>query len=121
MACNEDIQIDVTEINETVDITINEDLCELFLDVTEVNEVVTIIIEDACLPTGEGVGFTWMDLVARPSIFVVDLPNGKVRKHVKTGEADIFRFIPNPYDPILDAFYGAFDGSNLTDLITTRG
>jgi len=32
-----------------------------------------------------------------------------------------FRFVPSPYDPTLDAFYGMFDGVNVTVLIAARG
>ena len=32
-----------------------------------------------------------------------------------------YRLVTNPYDSALDSFYGNFDGTNLTGLITTRG
>tara|TARA_R110002012_G_scaffold284722_1_gene475600 strand:- start:517 stop:1131 length:615 start_codon:yes stop_codon:yes gene_type:complete len=32
-----------------------------------------------------------------------------------------YRFVPNPYDSTQDAFYSDFDGTNLTNLIVTRG
>lgn len=32
-----------------------------------------------------------------------------------------YRLVPNPYDATQDAFYADFDGTNLTNLITTRG
>ncbi len=32
-----------------------------------------------------------------------------------------FRFIPDDYDPTLDAFYAEFDGTDLSGLIVARG
>lgn len=32
-----------------------------------------------------------------------------------------YRSVPVPYDPTLDSFYLSFDGTNLNQLITTRG
>ena len=32
-----------------------------------------------------------------------------------------YRFVPTTYNPTQDAFYGSFDGTTLTTLITKRG
>lgn len=32
-----------------------------------------------------------------------------------------YRLVPSTYDPSSDAFYGAFDGTNLTSLLVARG
>jgi hypothetical protein len=37
------------------------------------------------------------------------------------GSTTYYRFVSEPYDSTLDSFYSAFDGSNLTGLIATRG
>ena len=66
----------------------------------------------------------WIDLVSRPSTLVgtstVSGVSGDVRLHVKVGKADVYRFIPSPYDPLLDAFYTTFAASVLSGLIVVR-
>jgi hypothetical protein len=66
----------------------------------------------------------WIDLVSRPSTLVgtstVSGVSGDVRLHVKVGKADVYRFIPSPYDPLLDAFYSSFVASVLSGLIVVR-
>ena len=68
---------------------------------------------------------SWMDIVARPSTAsgtaTVGGVGGKVRTHTKVGLPDVFRFIPDPYDPTVDAFYSTFESGVLSDLIVTRG
>lgn len=74
---------------------------------------------------GAPVTDTWMDLVARPSVAVgtatVSTVTGDVRKHTKTGKADIYRFIPSNGDEALDAFYSTFSAGALSGLIVARG
>ena len=66
----------------------------------------------------------WIDLVSRPSTLAgtstVSGVSGDVRLHVKVGKADVYRFIPSPYDPLLDAFYSSFVASVLSGLIVVR-
>jgi hypothetical protein len=66
-----------------------------------------------------------MDLVCRPSVAegtaTVSSITGDVRKHSKTGLADIYRFIPSNGNAALDAFYTTFTGGVLTGLIVARG
>lgn len=66
----------------------------------------------------------WIDLVSRPSTLVgtstVSGVSGDVRLHVKVGKADVYRFIPSPYDPLLDAFYSSFVASVLSGFIVVR-
>lgn len=66
----------------------------------------------------------WIDLVSRPSTLVgtstVSGVSGDVRLHVKVGKTDVYRFIPSPYDPLLDAFYTTFVASVLSGLIVVR-
>ena len=66
----------------------------------------------------------WIDLVSRPSTLVgtstVSGVSGDVREHTKTGQPNVYRFIPAPYDPLLDAFYTTFAASVLSGLIVAR-
>jgi hypothetical protein len=76
-------------------------------------------------PVGPEGPQSWMDIVARPSAAsgtaTVGGVGGKVRTHTKVGLPDVFRFIPDPYDPTVDAFYSTFTAGVLSDLIVTRG
>lgn len=47
------------------------------------------------------------------------LTTGRVYDYVLNGVTR-YRFVPNTYDAVQDAFYANFDGTNLTNQITTR-
>lgn len=66
---------------------------------------------------------SWFSLVnswtAEPSLNI-NISGGDVYNYVYGGTT-YYRFVPEPYDSTLDSFYSAFDGSNLTGAIATRG
>ena len=66
---------------------------------------------------------TWEYLVNNWSVEPVlnaTITGGEVYTYILRGTTH-YRFIPTTYDPTQDAFYSNFDGTNLTNLITTRG
>ena len=72
---------------------------------------------------GGAVNDTWVGLVNHWSVepfFIALITGGDVFGYTLSGITR-YRFIPTDYNPTLDAFYSDFDGTNLTNLITTRG
>lgn len=67
--------------------------------------------------------FTWEHLLnnwsTEPTLNTI-IVNGEVYNYNLNGITR-YRFVPTIYNPTQDAFYGVFDGINLTNLITTRG
>lgn len=65
---------------------------------------------------------TWDFLVDNWSVkpTKVFIPTGKVFTYTLLGTTR-YRFVPTIYNPTQDAFYSNFDGTTLTNLITTRG
>jgi len=49
-----------------------------------------------------------------------EITGGSVYRYEQGGVVR-YRYVPLTYDPFEDAFFGAFDGSNLTQLIVSRG
>jgi hypothetical protein len=63
---------------------------------------------------------SWISLVSQWSVEPFELSSsstGSIFQYQK-GSVIYYRFVPNPYEPSLDAFY---EDINLTTLITTRG
>ena len=68
-------------------------------------------------------GLSWDFLVAKWSVEPTELAtiaSGVVWEYTLESTTR-YRLVPTPYDPTQDAFYEDFDGTNLTNLITTRG
>lgn len=66
---------------------------------------------------------TWRQLVLEWSNSPTELAQvvgGTVFSYVLDGVTR-YRFVPNPYNPELDAFYESFDGAVLSNLIAVRG
>jgi len=74
-------------------------------------------------PGADGVDApTWTDYATRwdsPPSVAGSVIDGQVFLYTLDG-TDRFRFVPTVYDPTLDAFYSAFDGSTLSGLLVTR-
>lgn len=65
----------------------------------------------------------WTNLAANWSVeptLAAEIDGGQVFRYELKGVVR-YRFIPNPYDPAQDAFYAAFDGTDLSGLIVARG
>lgn len=65
----------------------------------------------------------WIFLASHFSIEpeeVATIDDGTVFKYTLEG-VERFRLVPEPYDPTEDAFFEAFDGTTLTNLIIKRG
>ena len=68
-------------------------------------------------------GLSWNFLVAKWSVEPTELAtiaSGVVWEYTLESTTR-YRLVPTPYSPTQDAFYEDFDGTNLTNLITTRG
>lgn len=79
--------------------------------------------EQDFLDSLEATGITWINYVSEwtaPPVLNATIPSGSVYAYSNAQLGQIFRLVPNPYDPAVDAFYSTFDGTNLSDLITTR-
>ena len=66
---------------------------------------------------------SWVSLVMNWSTeptLNAEIIGGEVYDYINNGVTR-YRFIPNPYNPLQDAFYSSFDGSTLSSLIVTRG
>lgn len=66
---------------------------------------------------------SWGNLVGRFSVIpnvTVPVAGGVIIPHTWRGVTR-YRFIPEPYDPTLDAFYENFDGSIFSGLIDSQG
>jgi hypothetical protein len=66
--------------------------------------------------TWEYLSYNWSE---EPTL-ITAISSGDVYEY-KLDESTRYRLVPNPYNPTQDAFYSDFDGTNLTNLITTRG
>lgn len=84
-------------------------------------EVATI--QQALLDAIENQALEWNSLVmnwsSEPTLNAT-IATGEVYDYT-LGGVTRYRFVPIPYDPTQDAFYEGFDGTTLTNLITTRG
>ena len=68
-------------------------------------------------------GLSWDFLVAKWSVEPTELAtsaSGVVWEYTLENTTR-YRLVPTPYDPTQDAFFEGFDGTTLTNLITTRG
>lgn len=66
--------------------------------------------------TWEYLAYNWSE---EPTL-ITAISSGDVYEY-KLDESTRYRLVPNPYNATQDAFYSDFDGTNLTNLITTRG
>jgi hypothetical protein len=72
---------------------------------------------------GGGGGATWTSYATMwdtAPTFNATISAGTVFNYTYNGVTR-YRLVPSPYDSSLDAFYGAFDGDNLTSLLVVRG
>ncbi len=71
----------------------------------------------------QNLGLSWMNLATswtlEPTLNAT-LSSGEVYEYTY-GPTIYYRFVPNPYNSTQDSFYGAFNGSILSNLIISRG
>jgi hypothetical protein len=76
------------------------------------------------MENGEASGVSsWVTLSqtwTQAPILVTAIPGGDVYLYTY-GSTSFYRFVPNPYDSMLDQFFSAFSNPNLTGLLATRG
>ena len=122
------VQIDVTTVNASIDGNFDIVDANVVFNLQEVEATVTydqeVIRATIVLNTQSVVGIeTWeyylLNWSVEPSLNT-SLANGDVYDYALNGTTR-YRFVPNTYDSTQDAFYSAFDGTNLSGLITTRG